>query len=230
MDRETIAAIIEWDVINWENALNLWQNELNRMSSGGKLDCLELGGRSGGLSLWLAMNGHSVICSDLENPKNVATKLHDQYTFSGEINYEAVNALEIPFSNQFDAVAFKSILGGISRDGRDELNKKTIDEIYKSLKPGGVLFFAENLESSWLHRVARKYFVKWGSNWNYLKYKDVPAIFSTFDHLTYQTVGFFAAFGRTEKQRQLLGKFDRFVKVIIPKSKRYVVYGVARKN
>lgn len=226
MTNQEIQDIIEWDIVNWKNALLFWEQHLPADKT---LHCLELGGRRGGPSLWLALNGHQVICSDLENPEEHAKLLHDKYKVSERISYEAINALEIPYENEFDIIIFKSIIGGISRSGQNELKKKIIDQAYQALKPGGQLFFAENLDSSALHRFARKRFVKWGSEWNYLKYKEIQPIFKDFSSVDYDTVGFFGAFGRSEKQRSVFGKIDKIFKFILPKSKRYIVFGVAKK-
>ncbi len=120
-------------------------------------------------------------------------------------------------------------MGGVSSDNKDALKKAVIDEIYKSLKPNGKLLFAENLEASKLHKFLRKKFIKWGSRWNYLKYDEIESIFSSFDIVDYKTVGFLGAFGRTEKQRQFLGKIDSIFDKFIPEHNRYIVYGVAEK-
>ena len=108
--------------------------------------------------------------------------------------------------------------------------QQTINEIYKSLKPSGVLLFAENLESSKLHQVIRKHFVSWGARWNYLKYKDIDTLFSQFEEVNHRTVGFFGTFGRTEKQRNFLSSFDAVFDQLIPKKKKYIVYGIAKKK
>ena len=227
MTKEEVQDIIEWDIENWKHALLFWETELPKDLT--NLKCLEIGGRRGGPSLWLALQGHSVVCSDLENPKEHAQVLHQKHSVDHLISYEAINALEVPYTETFDLVVFKSIIGGISRSGQDEVKKKIIDQAYKALKPGGILLFAENLESSFLHTFARKRFVKWGAEWNYLRYNEIPTIFGDFSSLNYETIGFFGAFGRSEKQRRILGKLDRFLKIFIPKSKRYIVYGIAVK-
>jgi len=220
--------ILAWDTVNWSKALNFWKKNVPSDKAG--LKCLELGGNEGGLSLWLASLDHSVICSDLENPHKTASKLHDKFPeLQSKIEYQAIDALKIPFENEFDIIVFKSILGGISRDGQDEKKKEVIDQIYKALKPGGKLLFAENLEASSLHIFFRKKFVKWGAAWNYLRLNEVSALFSNFSDLSYGTAGFLGTFGRSEKQRQLLGYLDHVIEKLLPKKSCYIVYGVAKK-
>ena len=227
MNKELIADIIEWDVTNWSKALFFWTGKIDLVNK--EYNCLELGGRRGGLSLWLAINKNNVICSDLESPVKIASLLHSKYSIQDKIEYRNIDATNIGFENKFDIVVFKSILGGISGNGKNELKKKTIDEIYKSLKPNGKLLFAENLESSSLHRVTRKGFVKWGNRWNYLKYNEIESVFHSFDNIQYETIGFLGACGRTERQRKLLGKIDTFIKFFVPVNKRYIIYGIAEK-
>ncbi|MCZ4409042.1 class I SAM-dependent methyltransferase [Cryomorphaceae bacterium 1068] len=228
MTKELIIDIIEWDIENWSKAIDFWTEKIDLKTT--KLTCLELGGRRGGLSLWLAINHNEVICSDLNSPQEHASELHEKYSCSEYIEYRSIDATDIPFDNAFDIVVFKSILGGVSRNGKDELKKQTIDEIYKSLKPNGKLLFAENLEASFLHMYIRKRFVKWGSRWNYLKYNEIDEVFDSFDSIQYETVGFLAAFGRTEKQRNLLSKIDHIINPFIPKRHKYIVFGIAEKS
>ncbi|MES2593241.1 MAG: class I SAM-dependent methyltransferase [Bacteroidota bacterium] len=227
MNTETLKDIIDWDTVNWSKALKYWEDNVNLENK--NLKCLEVGGRKGGLALWLAMKGNSVVCSDLESPEKFANEVHEKYECKTLIQYQAIDATNIPYENSFDIVAFKSVLGGISRNNNDALKQKTINEIYKALKDNGVLLFAENIESSFFHRIVRKYFVEWGNEWNYLKVNEVENLFSSFKSVNYITVGFWGAFGRTEKQRTILGRFDRLFEAIVPKGKRYILIGVAKK-
>lgn len=227
MTDEQIRDIIEWDVVNWSRCLPLWQQALN--GTDGPLKCLELGGNHGGPSLWLALQGHEVICSDLEEPGEEARALHGKYGMAERIRYAAIDGLNIPYDQAFDVIIFKSILGGIARGGQDEKKRQVMKQIHKALKPGGKLLFAENLAGSWLHRFTRKHFVKWGAEWNYLKYQDVQALLSDFNEIELRTHGFLGAFGRTEKQRGSLGKLDRVIAPLIPPAARYIVVGTCVK-
>ena len=227
MDPNVLKDIIDWDTINWWKAIEYWENNIDLENK--KINCLELGGRKGGLSLWLAMKGNNVVCSDLESPEKYAYEVHKKYECKSLIQYQAIDATNISFENHFDIITFKSILGGISRNNKNDLKKTIIDEIYKALKINGVLLFAENIEASFLHKIFRRLFVKWGNEWNYLKVKEIGNIFSSFKSVKYITVGFWGAFGRTEKQKNILGKFDRLFEKIIPKEKRYILIGIARK-
>ena len=226
MNKQILKDIIDWDIVNWSRAIYFW--EMN-FDFNGKFKCLELGGRKGGLSLWLAMKGNNVICSDLECPEKDAYEVHKKYECKTLIQYQSIDATNIPYEDCFDIIAFKSILGGISRNRNNNLKQKTVNEIHKALKVNGVLVFAENIEASFFHRILRKKFVKWGNEWNYLKIEEIENIFSSFKNVKYITVGFFGAFGRNEKQRNILGRIDHFLDKIIPKGKRYILIGIATK-
>ncbi|MCO5272952.1 MAG: class I SAM-dependent methyltransferase [Cyclobacteriaceae bacterium] len=223
-----INSIVEWDVINWSKALDHW--ERNVFTNEKKLTCLELGGRRGGLSLWLATKGNEVICSDYENPEPIASKIHKEHSFIGTISYQAIDATQIPYEDYFDIIVFKSILGGISRNGNSHLNQKVIDEVFKALKPGGKLLFAENLEASAIHRFFRKRLTRWGKYWNYLTIDEVPMMFKKYENVSFESVGFLGAFGRNEWQRSILGHLDTVIfDKFLSRKMRYVVFGVATK-
>jgi len=192
---------------------------------------LELGAKGGGLSLWLSMKGHTVICSDLVNPKDNAEKVHLKYfdKTNNPISYEAIDATNIPYENEFDIIIFKSIIGGIGKNDRNDLITKTIEAIYSALKPGGVLLFAENLRASPIHQIARKLSRKWGKSWNYVEYNKICQLFKHYTLLEYKTFGFFGVLGQSERQKQLFGLIDRFFDKLIPPRFKYILFAVAKK-
>jgi 2-polyprenyl-3-methyl-5-hydroxy-6-metoxy-1,4-benzoquinol methylase len=96
---ELIKDIIEWDIVNWSKAIDYWESHIILEDKNYK--CLELGGRRGGLSLWLALKNNHVICSDLYNPKDSATDLHNKYQVNSRINYEAIDATQIHYKIKF---------------------------------------------------------------------------------------------------------------------------------
>ncbi|GLI52417.1 hypothetical protein [Thermodesulfovibrio yellowstonii] len=120
-------------------------------------------------------------------------------------------------------------MGAISRDNKDENKKLFIYQIYKALRKGGFLVFAENLEGSIFHMLGRKYFVKWGKSWNYLKYDEIHELFKCFSEFHFKTYGFLGAFGRNEKQREILGILDRFIVKLTLSKWHYIIFGVAKK-
>ncbi|MHC1738777.1 MAG: cyclopropane-fatty-acyl-phospholipid synthase family protein [Ignavibacteriaceae bacterium] len=221
----TIADIIQWDVTNWSRALSFWEENVDWSNVN---HSLEIGGKGGGLSLWVALHGKNTICSDLSDARVNAFDLHSKYKVTDKIKYEDINAASIPYENKFDLILFKSIIGGIGRDNNKSIQSETFRQIYKALVPGGKLVFAENLTSSPLHRTLRK-FNKW-NYWRYITLSETREFLKDFSYVKLQTCGFSGAFGRTESQRRALGKLDSiFFDKILPSGWNYIVYGIAEK-
>ena len=227
MSNTNLTDIIQWDVVTWSEAIEFWDKHVDWSKIN---HCLELGGRQGGLSLWLALKGKQVVCSDLENVMNTAQPLHNKYKIKDKITYQNIDATAIPYEQHFDIIIFKSIIGGIAKIGGIDMQKKVFKEIYKALKPEGMLLFAENLVASPMHQFARKKFNKWGDYWRYLTIDETRSFLSNYKKLSYDTCGFSAAFGRNEKQRNVLAKIDQsLLNYLTPASYKYVIYGVAKK-
>jgi len=219
--------ILQWDVASWSVVLEYWENkvEWSKINLG-----LELGARNGGLSLWMSLKGVNVICSDLHNPKVFAEQLHKKYKVNHKITYQSIDATDIPYSHHFDIIVLKSVLGGVGRDNRLDLQAKVFHQIHKALRPGGIFLFAENLRASPLHQWARKNFVKWGKEWRYMSISELKELLNPFLLYDIQVAGVMATFGRTERQRQILSKLDKYLlNHICPNAWKYIAYGMAVK-
>ena len=164
--------IIEWDISNWSVALGYWNKNTRHDLVSSWINALKIGAWHGWLSLWAASNGIKVLCSDLEYPSKAIEK-NRYYNVSHLIEYAALDALSIPDYNKFDIVIFKSVLGGIGRQNNRTDQAKAIKEIYKCLREGGELWFAENLVASPFHQVLRRRYVKWGNSWRYVTIQEM---------------------------------------------------------
>jgi SAM-dependent methyltransferase len=227
MTKELTKDIIQWDIKSWSKALSYWDRKIDW----GKIENgLELGGREGGLSLWLALKGKTIVCSDLNDVQKTAEQLHIRQNISSLIKYQDIDATNIPYENYFDIIVFKSIIGGIGKNDNYKIQQKIFKEIYKALKPGGKLLFAENLIASPFHQLLRKRFVKWGSSWRYVSIKEINEFLKDFSYCDIKTTGVLGTFGRNESQRNLLSTIDELIiNKICPDNWKYIIYGIAEK-
>ena len=228
MDRDLLADVIEWDIATWCAAPRFWSERTSLDLS--SCSALEIGSCNGGLSLWLALRGSRVLCSDLTGVAEVARRKHARYGVSNRIRYASIDATRIEGQERFDVVLFKSVLGGIGAHGRKDRQQQAICQIHSVLKEGGELLFAENLAASPAHRVLRGFFVPWGRRWRYVSLKEMLELLEPFEMVEYATVGFLATFGRSEPARRVLSRVDDvLLNGIAPRHWRYVIVGVARK-
>ncbi len=219
-----IQAIIRWDVENWSRTLDFWHSKT-------KLDlrfchALDIGTGNGGLSLFLALKGASVVCSDVNGPSDQAKALHEQYGVSERITYATADARSIPFADgSLDLVVFKSVMGGLSTYPNQ---KRMVEEIYRVLRFGGEFWFAENLVATLVHRIGRKWVLR-RKCWRYVTISEIDELCRSFGKVYLKPYGFLAAFGRTNSQRKVLGKIDRITNRCIPSGWRYIAFVVAQK-
>ena len=114
-NKEFMGDVIEWDITNWWRAVSFWDNVYPMDDLSGK-KVLDIGGWNGGLSLYFALKGADVICSDVnENGFDRARILHKKYHVQKRISYECIDATKIPYKSYFDNVCFKSVCGGWGR-------------------------------------------------------------------------------------------------------------------
>jgi SAM-dependent methyltransferase len=219
---------LEWDSATWGQALSFW---LDRSAVGVRgARVLEVGGRDGGLSLWLAEMGANVICSDLDGPSEKARHLHSSCKLTGSIEYRNLDATKMDLDGVADIVIFKSVLGGIGGAHGPDGQKAALTNMYRALRPGGCLLFAENLTGAHLVNALRRRFVPWGERWRYVSRSELSEWLSPFETTQFRVFGTFALLGRTERQRRLLAFADRWLfDRVAPDAWRYVVAGCAHK-
>ena len=216
--------VLVWDVCTWSVAVDFWDDVLPQTDS--PLRCLEIGAGPGGPSLWLALRGHRVVCSNLKNAQVMASPLHEKYGVSANIEYRDIDATDIPYENHFDVVIFKSVLGGVGLR-----QTEAVTQILKSLKPGGRLLFAENIRGTIFHRVARSVAYKIrGTSWRYPTFAQMTELLRDFSTAEVRSTGVLAMFGTSESMRLALATVDdRLINKIAPRSWKYVSYGAATK-
>lgn len=224
MDKALLADIIQWDVKNWGKAIPFWTTAIDGIKGG---TAAAFGEREGGLSLWLAMNDFTVDCSDYNGMEVTPLELHVKHNVTDSIAYSKQDITSTSFEdNSFDVVMFKSVIGTLNSKERQQ---EALDELYRILKPGGFLLFAENLEATRMHQYARRKFTNWGTRWRYLKWKEMNPMLSKFSEIKMTSTGFFATFGRSEGQRKLFSGIDWLLHPILPKSWKYVIIAACKK-
>jgi len=230
MNRQLIQDAIQWDVRTWSRALRYWERAVPWDAVRGP--CLEIGSREGGLSLWLALKGLDVVCSDVADAERRARALHEKYGVSSSVTYRDIDATDIPYENHFDIVCFKSVLGAVGYDDRRDRQQRAVEQMYKALKPGGMLLFAENLKATPIHGWLRNHLVGgYARRWRYISMKEMRSFVQSFSTCDMRSTGLISLFGRTESQRNLLGIVDRLsLNWLVPPAWRYMVYGIATKD
>jgi SAM-dependent methyltransferase len=227
MHTRLVDDIIGWDIDNWSKFLLFCECFLDPDPAGKQ--ALEVGARGGGLSLYLALKGYEVACSDLEIPGFPAWALHRRHGAAGKITYQAVNILAPPFPPaSFDLIIFKSVLHALPQAG---LQAQALRELYRLLRPGGLLLFAENLRASPLHRVLRRLF---RPGWllqrrRYPTAGEIRSWCGEFREFHGETWGCVGTLSRKETVRQRLARLDAVIMPLVPQEWRYIIFAWARK-
>ncbi len=222
---------IEWDVSTWGRALVFWEQmiETQNIQAG---NGLEIGARNGGLSWYFAHTfGSKMCCTDYDLPSEKARLLHSKEGVESLISYQSADATQLPFPTEsFDFVVFKSVLGAIGRDKHPEKQQLAIAEMHRVLKPGGVLFFAENLQASRLHQWMRRAIRPWGIYWRYVTMQELHTWLAIFAEKEVRSTGFLAAFVPTRTGLKPLAASIDLMLEPLPSNTKYVAYGFARKQ
>lgn len=225
-NQKQLSEYLQWDVMTWQKALLHWDCVLAKKDLS-CLKALELGARDGGLSLYLAQKGVSVVCSDLFGPTKQAHELHKKHGLSHLVEYGAIDATTIPADNaSFDIVVFKSILGGIGMAAGMKSIKAALQEIYRVLKPGGILLFCENLKGSIFHQFARRSFVSWGKTWYYPSIVEMEGLLRVFAEFQIGTYGFLSC---VKKDFAPLVDADKLICRSSRSKNHYMAFGHATK-
>jgi 2-polyprenyl-3-methyl-5-hydroxy-6-metoxy-1,4-benzoquinol methylase len=235
-DSTIIKDILGWDVYNWNKALKFFNKTLSdkKITISGKT-CLEVGaGFNGGLSLWLALQGGNVLCTSFHDKYVDASKqakvIHNYYKVNDLITYKQLDIRKLDAVNEYDVVVMKSVLGGVNRnENYFDTAKEIVERMYRALKPGGVLLIVENLKATIGHEYFRSKYSSGKNRWKYFSAYEFRELFSEyiFDAMNF---GVLACFGRSELQRNILGRIDSIVEKVTPQDIRYIGAAVVFKE
>jgi len=223
--RSVLKIYLQWDEMAWSECLSLFGDIVKKQ---GITNGLEIAANKGGMSLFFANEfGISMRCTDLNNPEPQCQTIIALLQDPNMIVFDGLDALQMKLSdNSVDMLIFKSFLGGMRTY---ENQQKAAHEIYRVLKHGGVLLFAENLRGSCLHRFLRKTFIKWGLNWRYMQLDELHILFGNYKIKKIKSFGYFSAFSKMEFLRPAFYYLDKVLDFLIPASSKYIGYGFAIK-
>ncbi len=228
MEDNVLKDVLQWQYPLWQTPLEYWENKISAASIQNPI-ALEIGAREGGLSLWLALKGFQVVCSDIRNPVLTASPLHRKYKVHSLIRYEAIDATNISYKGYFDIIVLKSVIGGIGAYNRKDLQIQSFRQIHQALKPGGYFLFAENAQASVIHRIFRK-LKSWSYYWNYPEYgflkRELADIFSIVDMKAF---GYFSAFITSSIFQKTAVCVDKKIDHFLSSKNKHIVYGIAQK-
>lgn len=229
-----LTAIIEWDVLNWSKALVFWQPVIDELPRTARI--LALGDYNGGLSLWLAQQGFSVICSDAPAPSSKAITLHARNKVMGKMYYLGVDAFAMPFPDgYFDLVICKSVIGGLARNRNDTTTRtfsnqyQAVEEIRRVLKSDGWFLGAENKQGCWLHQVMRWIRHRGDVRWRYFAPWDATLLCLWFETFLEQSYGFLGTHWPLALINRLTAKLDAALLHWLPAEWLYITFFSARK-
>ena len=229
-DSTVLQDIFGWDIWNWARALEMWEAVIGGDFKARKALELGAGGKNGGISLWLALSGAHVICSNITGVTDEVALIHKRYGVSQVISYANIDALKMEYKNEFDIIAFRSVLGAIGRHGRYDLQCKAIKNIYRALKQGGVLLLAENLTGSRLHMIFRNIAGSGRLGWRYISANELTKLLEPFSKVYIDSTGVLCAFCWSERWRNWMGRIDRYyISRFVPHRWHYIGFAVAIK-
>lgn len=229
-----VADIIEWDVLNWSQLIRFWTPVIEQLPRNSNV--LAIGERNGGLSTWLALLGHNVVCTDRDFPTQKAKNDHGRLGLTEKISYASLDIVHADWpANSFDLVIGKSVIGGLKADPSDrtsrnfEVQQKAVSNVYTLLKNEGYFLSAENMQGTQLVQRYRKYRNK-DRGWRYLSWKEIPGLYEQYYLQEVQSFGVLPTNSRSSFINWACYLANRYILTILPREYKYISFVVAQKN
>ena len=225
--------IIEWDVPNWSQLIEYWLPLLDTLPRDSKI--LAIGERNGGLSLWLALMGFNVVCTDVTDISERAGWLHKKYRVANRVSYRVFDVVNEHWeAEQYDIIIAKSVIGGLKANRSDpstrtlQVQRQAVLNIHRLLKPGGYFLSAENLHGNMLLRIARRLKGR-NTSWRHPSYTELESLFAPFTIVQTKTFGILPTFFSGKVQNKCIYFLNKYVLAVLPAGTKYISFTVARK-
>ena len=169
---------VETDLLLWweDFYLPVFEYVLPEMGTLTGKKVLELGTGTGGTATLLAKRGASVVGIDLL-PFRIteAQQRTAEYNVAAAVDFALMDAMHLAFpDNTFDVIISKSVL--VFTD-----HKRTAQECYRVLKPGGKAIFMENMRHHPMVWLYRKLFLKYSGKLHYFSLDDIKKVSAEFE-------------------------------------------------
>jgi len=194
-----------------------------------------IGERNGGISLWLALQGFHVVCTDRQGPTQQARDLHKQYGVDDKITYREFDLVNTQdFDTTYDVIIMKSVLGGLKEQydnaasRTDAIRQKAIDNAYKLLNRNGILFTADNMQGNFFIR-----FIKWLKSkqfgWHYLTVNELHDLCKQFSSVSVQGFGIIPSNFPVSVLNKAAYIINSSLRQLLPTNSGYIAFTMARK-
>lgn len=225
--------IIEWDVQNWSQLIPAWTPLLDKLERNSKI--LAIGERNGGLSMWLALQGFNVVCTDRMNPQQYAISLHKKHGVTDKITYSELDIVNCNWEKeQFDLVIAKSVIGGLKSDPGNsttrnlQVQQQAINNIHGLLKKGGYFLSAENMQGSLLVKQIRKMKNR-DKGWRYLSWDEMNTLYSSFSEVHIKAFGVLPSLTGNVFLNSFIFGINKYFLQPLPSAYKYISFTIARK-
>ena len=168
-------------------------------------------------------------CTDRTGPTPQAYALHERHGVSARVSYHAVDVFDIPFADgAFDVVGCKSVIGGLKRDYGDRKTRTlqnqeaAVREMWRVLRPGGVLLGAENLRGTPVHRGLRWLASRGNMGWRHLSLVELHTLLGAFAETQVRTFGLLGSRSRHEGLNRVTATADALLRPLVPADWCYV--------
>lgn len=143
------------------------------------------------------------------------------------VEYKKVDLLNWQEEGKYNVIVLKSVFGAL----QNEISiNSAVDNIFRNLKKGGILLFAENSKGTFFHQKLRKKYTDWGNIWFYFDDELIKRLFDKFEVVEVRHNGVLTVLGNRIGLSTIFSKLDKyFFNKITPNRVKYMLFGYAKK-